>query len=468
MSSINRNKIVIRVDANFELGIGHLMRCMALINAIHHVYEIYFILRSSSSFFKNLIESNGFHAIFIETNDNEIEDTLTIINKIDPSYIIVDHYELDFIWESNFYEIYKIIVIDDLCNRKHKCHYLIDSIFLRNGADYIDKVNSECIVFSGSKYAFINDSFLKYRLKSISKRVTTKSIFNVLISFGGTDNLRLSEKAYRIVRSIKNEVNISIVTTSANKNLSDLKCILEKDSQCSLYVDEMNMPQRFLENDVAIGGIGGSSLERAVLGLPCLGVVVAQNQLELALGLSKFGAIIIGDIDELENSIKDFLKRDMSLWYKQSKHCLDVTDGLGISRICNNIFDIPPEIELHNITESDSDLLYKWQIEPDARRYSRNEKIPSQAEHVVWFKHSLINKSRRMWKVYFKYQYCGYARLDRLSDSEEVSILISKSFQGLGIGSQVIEKLKENSLFGKLDAEVDKRNTVSSGLFKKK
>ncbi|MGR6874890.1 UDP-2,4-diacetamido-2,4,6-trideoxy-beta-L-altropyranose hydrolase [Pseudomonas sp. HK3] len=337
---MNRNKrrIAIRLDADFEFGVGHLMRCIALSDALYHVYEIYFILRSSSYSYKNLIESSGYHVFFIKTNDNELENTLTVINEIDPSYIIVDHYELDYCWESNFYETYKIVVIDDLCDRKHKCHYLIDSVFLRNKTDYLDKLNHDCIIFLGSKYALIKDLFQKYRLKSITNRNTTKSILNVLISFGGTDNLNLSENAYKIVRSVKNDVNISIVTTSSNKNLPYLKCIVEKDAQCSLYVDEINMPQRMLENDVAIGGVGGSSFERTLLGLPCLGVIVAKNQFELALRLSKFGAIIIGDIGDLENSIKDFLQRDMSLWYKQSKHCLDVTDGLGISRICNNAF----------------------------------------------------------------------------------------------------------------------------------
>ena len=124
-------------------------------------------------------------------------------------------------------------------------------------------------------------------------------------------------------------------------------------------------------------------------------------------------------------------------------------------------------IWLKSMNSTHEHLLLQWQSEAGNRNYSRKAAIPTKAEHKKWFLNSLNDSGRRMWVVLFKGEECGYVRLDDLGDSEEVSVLISKKFQGLGLAYAAIDSLKLITLYKKIDAEVVAENKASCLLFEK-
>ena len=54
-------------------------------------------------------------------------NTIKLIKGLDPDWLIVDHYGIDHDWEKQLRPyVKKIMVIDDLANRRHDCDILID------------------------------------------------------------------------------------------------------------------------------------------------------------------------------------------------------------------------------------------------------------------------------------------------------------------------------------------------------
>ncbi len=84
---------VFRVDYSQKIGLGHLMRCLTLANALKQ-YDVksYFICRQFSDRYENLVEENGHELILLKrpvvsetsiTSDIPYEDWLGVSWKID-------------------------------------------------------------------------------------------------------------------------------------------------------------------------------------------------------------------------------------------------------------------------------------------------------------------------------------------------------------------------------------------------
>ena len=149
MNAVQR--VVIRVDASIEMGMGHLMRCLSLARALaDDGASVFFLLRSHAAGLTRLIEGEGHsvrllpdpdrrpdapaadgtaHAHWLPTTwQQDAEQTLEAIDRIGPvDWLIVDHYALDARWERmQRKRVPRILAIDDLADRDHDCDILLD------------------------------------------------------------------------------------------------------------------------------------------------------------------------------------------------------------------------------------------------------------------------------------------------------------------------------------------------------
>ena len=116
-------RVVIRVDASTEMGMGHLMRCLSLARALaDDGVKVSFLMRGHAAGLTHLIEREGHaarllpdpgrrtdeaaadgtaHALWLPTTwRQDAEQTLEAIDLIGgANWLIVDHYALDARWE---------------------------------------------------------------------------------------------------------------------------------------------------------------------------------------------------------------------------------------------------------------------------------------------------------------------------------------------------------------------------------
>lgn len=107
-------KVIIRVDASTEIGIGHVSRCLTLAKKYQELgNEVMFICRELVGDCRELIKSHKFKVLSLPlieediwsyTTENWELDALQTIEMI-PSQkadlLIVDHYSLDEKWQKN-------------------------------------------------------------------------------------------------------------------------------------------------------------------------------------------------------------------------------------------------------------------------------------------------------------------------------------------------------------------------------
>ena len=95
------------------------------------------------------------------------------------------------------------------------------------------------------------------------------------------------------------------------------------------------MAELMQKADIAIGGGGATSWERATLGLPTLAWPIADNQVNILKDLEKYGAVKLTSPENLQTDL-NALKSDNLKFMSQK--ALELCDAEGATRVANKIW----------------------------------------------------------------------------------------------------------------------------------
>ena len=360
--------VFIRVDASFEIGQGHVMRCLTLASSLKEQgLTSTFICREHPGNLCDFIEGHGYAVNRLPatklslSSDEEahhnswlgttwIEDaaqTTSVIAKASgfPKWLVVDHYALDVLWESSLRAIIKrIMVIDDLADRPHDADLLLDqNLFLDMGGRYKDLVKVNCTQLLGPNYALLRQEFMDAR---INLRWRDGFIRRILIFFGGSDPTDETSKALDAIAFLNMpNVAIDIVVGATNPRKEYLA------KRCAglpnvLIHNQVNYMGALMANaDLSLGAGGSATWERCATGLPSLVISVADNQVSIAEGVDRMKAHrYLGTSSKvtariLAAAIIEMQKNPVAL-QEMSKAALTLVDGYGVGRVAASLKDI--------------------------------------------------------------------------------------------------------------------------------
>lgn len=253
--------VVIRTDASFEIGSGHVMRCLTVAKKLRdegcHV-----------KFWMEPLEGNLIDYVAIEGFEN-------IIGSEQAKLYIVDHYGLNKQWETlirNYTR--KLVVIDDLA-REHDCDLLLDqNVVPHYETRYDDLVPTHCVKLLGPKYLMMRDEFIEARQQL---RQRASQINRLLVFMGGTDPTNETMKIIKALNAFTFE-QIDIVVGNGNPVKEQIQTIcLEKGYRYHCQIGYLARLMQYA--DFAIGAGGTTMWERCYVGLPSSVTIVADNQI---------------------------------------------------------------------------------------------------------------------------------------------------------------------------------------------
>jgi UDP-2,4-diacetamido-2,4,6-trideoxy-beta-L-altropyranose hydrolase len=292
---------VFRVDASVRIGTGHVMRCLTLAKELEkRSANCVFVCQSYQGDCVELIKKNGFKVLEIKGEydefeiNNDAKNTLEIIADQKFDWIIIDHYKIDLKWESKIRAVVKkIMVIDDLANRKHDCDVLLDQNIRINAKErYAELIPNQCMSFFGPSNVILRPEFDNIKIEN-----RTGEIKHILVYFGGND---IHNQAFKSIKALQQYPEISAdIIIGSNHPFQDL---IMKESTTNLKVSKsIDMSEAMIRADLAFGVCGIAAWERCAMGLPTLTCINAENQREDSENLYQLGAIdLLGESNEIE------------------------------------------------------------------------------------------------------------------------------------------------------------------------
>jgi len=293
-------QVIFRVDGSEEIGSGHVVRCITLADQLlSKGAKVRFITRAFTGGMQDFIESHGFTCSRLDGDINSIEldafETYLVIrenydSRID--WLIVDHYDLDYSWESFLRPVVKkIMVIDDLANRKHDCDLLLDQNYYKNYHNRYDGlVQKSTKLCLGTKFALLNPNFF-----SVKKKLRRRDgvVRRILVFFGSSDIYNQTELTLNAIEMLgRSNLYVDVVVGNSNPQKERIRqfCLLRPHYFYHCQIPYM--ADLIAEADLSIGAGGTTTWERCFLGLPSIISVVAENQVNVSRDVSNFGAAI--------------------------------------------------------------------------------------------------------------------------------------------------------------------------------
>lgn len=353
--------IAFRVDASSQIGTGHFMRCLTLADALkQRGAQIRFVSRHLPEHLRGIMAAKGHAFVLLESTQNEAAldelshahwlgvsqaqdamDTIQALSNGIWDWLIVDHYALDFRWESMLRQsAKKILVIDDIADRQHDCDMLLDqNLYADMETRYTGKVPKPCQMLLGPHFALLRDEFRKLH-EQVKPR--TGPVKRVLIFFGGVDADNFTGRVIEALSGIDlSDLHVDVVIGAQHPRREQIKAACTQHGFiCHIQTDKM--AELMAAADMSIGAGGSASWERCCLGLPALLVALADNQINIAMALDLFGACIyVGTAKAtstpiLRSTIRSLLNAQAQL-KELSKKAYALVDGLGVDRVCQEM-----------------------------------------------------------------------------------------------------------------------------------
>lgn len=278
------SKFYFRCDSSYEIGSGHQMRCMAFAEKLVEAgHSSEFICADLPGSLHALAEKKGFRVHLLPHVEQSEDGKLTRRLIAPDAKVIVDVYRFDTIWESEIFPEFKLLVIDDLANRKHSCHALLDSNYrIQYQSAYLELVPEKCRLFLGPHNCLLRREFSRARLRSFSKKNSA------LVFFGSTDPSNETLRFIRAIEKKRPELFFEILVSTAHCHRSDLE-VLPESAHYRLTWNCPDVAALMAESKLYIGSGGTVTFERLFMGLPGIVVAVADNQIPASLALANKG-----------------------------------------------------------------------------------------------------------------------------------------------------------------------------------
>lgn len=317
-----------RLDADSQIGTGHLMRCLAIADALGALGgRCGFLCKPLSSALQGLLSSHVYLPI---TDDNQ---ALSRLSELKPQWLIVDHYGLDIRFEqAAATQTPRILVLDDLADRHHQATLLLDQGPLRREAEYRPLINSDCRLLLGPDYALLRPIYRQLR------QTHSHEFRRGLIGFGGADPAHacLQTLLTLIDAGLIHRYQWTLLAGAANPDYTELHALITRQQlPVTLLQHSDDVAQLLASHDFAIGAAGGMTWERCCIGIPTLSVPIADNQQfnDAVIAHYQLGERL--SLCELADPVRlhaalDALRQEADTYRQRGQALLD---GLGLERL---------------------------------------------------------------------------------------------------------------------------------------
>lgn len=297
--------ILVRADSSSSIGTGHIMRDLVLVKQ-YKAENIIFATQDLTGNINYKIIEAGYKIELLKSND--FEELNELIKKLNIDMLIIDNYDINYDFEEKLKDLnpnLKIFVLDDTYE-KHFCDILLNHNISADKKKYKNKVPNHCKLRCGSKYTLLRDEFIE--AKKAKKRVK-KKIKIIFLSLGGADHKNLNIKILKVIEKFKKDLQVNLVTTTANKNLEELKEYCKDKKWINLQINSNEVAKLMIQSDFAIVTPSVTANEIFYLDLPFIAIRTAKNQDDMYKYLKKKGYCAMKKFDKklLEKSIIKFL-----------------------------------------------------------------------------------------------------------------------------------------------------------------
>jgi len=346
--SSSPGSVVVRADADAEIGIGHLMRASALAEELHaRGSSVDVLSRPLNDRLGQRLSARGLgvHELTEPAGgEADLRRTTGLAHRVGASWIVIDGYRFDARYQAALTDAgFRVLWIDD---EAHAAGYTAEVIVNQNlhaRPEMYPRRPPDGRLLLGPQYALLRPEFRR-RPDPPDRALPPRRL---LVSLGGGDVGALIREILEGIAGLgrdRFEVTVVAGPHASSSALQAAAGRLLSSARVLPFVDDMAAVMA--ECDLAVSAAGSTVWELLALGIPSMLVVLADNQAAIAAELDRRGAAVsLGAREELTTSsvtqaLRSLAQDPLRLELVRRAGSTMV-DGRGAARVADHV--TPPE-----------------------------------------------------------------------------------------------------------------------------
>ena len=424
-----RRKIFFRADGNTEIGMGHVIRSLALADMLKEDFECLFVTRFLTPFIEKEARQSCSEIIKLPESDAHFNEFLSLLKG--DEIVVLDNYFFTTEYQKAIKEIgCKLVCIDDI----HDKHFVADVVINHAGGfnRQLYSTSPHTALYTGTEYALLRAAFLSRKEKQGT---------DLMISMGGADANNNILKILKIVENKEEIQSCYVVIGDAYKYEKELDEYCKK-TQLNLHIlknlDMEEMANLMLKCSCAI--LPPSTISYEYLSLAGGELYIhktADNQKDLYHFFC--ASKLAFDLSEL------FIK-DKNLIQESIDNQKKIFDGKSKERLRSVFSKLEKEqtLTLRKANINDLDLYFEWANDPEERKNAVNTEIISYKNHCSWFSKKIEANDAYLWILEQENAPIGQIRFDIENGVATLSYFIDERYREQGFGLAIVKLGIEN------------------------
>lgn len=364
--------VVIRADANSKIGMGHVMRCLSVADALlKRGEEVLFVTADDTPV--PLLTKKGIPYRVLHTDyadmEAELPELWEVLRELPQgaespdatlaqknTSILVDSYYVTEKYLAALKKRITTIYMDDIYAFSYPVDMLINyNIYGEEMGYEKDAAFADTKLLLGANYVPLREEFSagagyvqsRKALSLGAANVTPAEEGGILITTGGSDSFNLAGQL--LMEAMKydalKEKEYHVVSGSLNPHIGELQALAQKHENIHIHCNVTNMAELMAESEVALSAGGSTLYELCAVGVPVIAFSFAENQERLVQtfvkrGIAQYGGNYRTDGNKMiQNTIAglETLLEDENLRTEYRKKARTLVDGKGAERIAEAI-----------------------------------------------------------------------------------------------------------------------------------
>ncbi len=285
---VNRKVALLRADASLSIGVGHVMRSIALGEALIDAgYEVEILSSNLAEGLREIATSSGISVVELECEPFGRQDAEFMLER-SAEVSVVDGYE----FSRQFFEVLethktKFAVIDDNVETKALAPTVVINQNPHAVAPMYAHLAGNPMLLLGLRYALIRREIREFA--KTNDRVSDGSVF---VAMGGSDFLGLTASILQALAPLGRVIRVAVGPTNPRRD--EVKLTAAEFGNVEL-IDQSQYVASLAKADVAVLAAGSSLWEAAALGVPTLALIVAENQVASSVAAATLDHILTVD-----------------------------------------------------------------------------------------------------------------------------------------------------------------------------
>jgi len=263
--------ILFRADSSSHIGTGHIMRDLVLAKEYKDT-NITFASQDLDGNINHKVVEAGYKVKLLKSNN--VDEVIKLVKKLKIDLLVIDNYDIDYKYEKKLKKATKVKILSfDDTYEKHHCDILLNHNIYAKKKKYKNLVPKKCELRCGVKYTLLRNEFIKAKEKNYEK----SKKFTVFVAMGGADTANLNIDILKALKNFKN-LKVHLVTTDANKNLTQLKKYTKNKKNIKLHINSKKIAKLMAKSHLAIVTPSVVLNEIYFMQIPFFVIQTAQNQ----------------------------------------------------------------------------------------------------------------------------------------------------------------------------------------------